>query len=344
MKTKMSGGKNKLIALGCILGATTLTATLASGCKFDTGFEHISQGIPATLIPAPQVDIEGMLDIESLIPLEEVEAILADAGLPQWMIDEAMAALGDAAEYDLDAFGQALDDMGVDTDLISDEMKLETIAALEAELEAEANAELPEELGMSVDFDLSAMAAIEVDFANFTESLTDAIYATPISVLVRATLSFQDLTGISPDSIPVLRGVYLEKIGVRTLTSAEASDDTDVIEDQALMGACRDDQSDISWIKNISVVITPVVETGTADSTDLLSYTNTAASSVCSFYADVDEEFNIFESLDQAITLETQLTLTLPVADARVGMFVVGRVDGEVGIPSTIYELMDTGL
>ena len=197
---------------------------------------------------------------------------------------------------------------------------------------------------MSVDFDLSAMAAIEVDFANFTESLTDAIYATPISVLVRATLSFQDLTGISPDSIPVLRGVYLEKIGVRTLTSAEASDDTDVIEDQARMGACRDDQSDISWIKNISVVITPVVETGTADSTDLLSYTNTAASSVCSFYADVDEEFNIFESFDQAITLETQLTLTLPVADARVGMFVVGRVDGEVGIPSTIYELMDTGL
>ena len=317
------------------------SATLASGCKFDTGFEHISQGIPATLIPAPQIDLNGMLDIESLIPLEEVEAILTDAGLPQWMIDEAMAALNDAAGYDLDAFGQALDDMGVDSDIISDEMKLETIASLEAELEADANAELPE--GTTVDFDLTALADIEVDFANFTESLTDAIYTTPISVLVHTSLSFQDLTGLSPDAIPVLRGVYLEKIGIRTLTSAEDSMDTDVIEDQSLMGECRDDQADISWIKGISLLVTPADVVG-VEPTELLTYSNSASSSVCSFYADVDSTFNFFENLDQVINLDTTLTLTLPVTDARIGMFVVGKIDGEIGIPSTIYELMDTGL
>jgi hypothetical protein len=291
---------------------------------------------PMELEFSESVTSDLLKELDTLLDQQELRTLLQDYSInpSDWTDDEITI---DVLE-NIISFSELSDEdnreLQNEINAKINELIEEALVQIEKEIEANTAEGFGEEAKIQVD--LSALRDLEIDIKNVEQSINRIVYQTPVSIQIsRPVGNLESLTDgqISSEEIPLLRGVRLLNLALRTLSPHEMSnaDKGALRSENKVLNCDGNGRESLAWLQGFSLFIEK--PEGPKSETPFASYIQEKAES-CGFFLDFDTSRNLLDYAKTGMDLEFNFTILLPRNSVRIGGFALIEAELELKYPS----------
>jgi hypothetical protein len=332
------------LALATMAGTTACESKM---CLDQVACGNATRGVVMAL---PEFSIPSMDEILPEIELgaAQIRAALIRLGVPAAVID----SLG-VDGSDVDAVVDALGDHGVsiNVDGLIEELLIDILEQVEAEVNAQIAASLPE--GGSAEVTLLGVEDLTVDLypGDIDRSILAAL--DQLSMNAKLSLPIQSIEqmnggeasgGIKAETITsILESVELSELGLRTLAPTEAPvTEVKLLNPASRMAAlrsnCEAGQTQFDLLEKLKVQLKQ--DMSGAQNQTLFNYPGTVGSGHCGVVLQAKTPIDLLDALITGAQLSLDITTGFPLESARILPAAKVKFTGSLELPGTITSLM----